>query len=282
MPTLLAFLAPVSTPRPAQWTYGWTDRPGFLLQGLGRAPRKGPVPWASPHTPTGLLAGHPWPPASSPACLWVTPGARPDAVARPRGPSAFSAFVSDDGGSAGGRCGVAQNPAQDVRHPGVGAGSGRGMLTPCFQEGEAMRRGPTGDAQDGGTFSGSGSRVAQRPGSRTGVRGGTGQCQPSGAHGGSRGLCLPEGLQEAPSHWRDEVGEALTSVGSDPAAGHPGRRPGPTSLPAHSPRQHPTPPPPRRRVKSDSNCALFISSAPRSTGCSQRARPGLPPRSAYI
>ena len=94
---LLAFLAPASAPRPAQWTYRWTDWAGFLGQGLGRAPRKGPVPWASPHTPTGLLAGHPWPPASSLACLWVTPGARPDAVKRPRGPSACSAFVSDDG-----------------------------------------------------------------------------------------------------------------------------------------------------------------------------------------
>ncbi|XP_057605552.1 collagen alpha-1(I) chain-like [Hippopotamus amphibius kiboko] len=52
----------------------------------------------------GLLAGHAWPPASSPACLGVTPGARPDAVTRPRGPSAFPAFVSDDWAGGRGLC----------------------------------------------------------------------------------------------------------------------------------------------------------------------------------
>lgn len=101
-------------------------------------------------------------------------------------------------GSAGGRCGVTQNPAQDVRHPGVGAGSGRGMLTPRFQEGEAMRRGPTGDAQDGGTFSGSGSRVAQRPGSRTGVRGEQDSASPRGHMGGPGASACLRGCRRLP------------------------------------------------------------------------------------
>lgn len=48
----------------------------------------------------GQLCGFPgptsWLPASSLACLWVTPGAGPGAVTRPRGPSASLAFVSND------------------------------------------------------------------------------------------------------------------------------------------------------------------------------------------
>lgn len=52
-------------------------------------------------TPTGSRRDTSWPPASSPTCLWVIPGAQPDAVTRPRGPSAFLAFVSDDAGSSG-------------------------------------------------------------------------------------------------------------------------------------------------------------------------------------
>lgn len=182
-------------------------------------------------------------------------------------------------GSAGGRRGVAQNPAQDVRHPGVGAGSGRGMLTPRFQEGEAMRQGPTGDAQDGGTFvTGSGSRVVQRPGSRTGVRGEQDSASPRGHMGGPGASACPRGCRRLPP-----TGEMRWERHS-PAWGQTLQQAiRPQAWPHRSPCTQPSAAPPHpRRVKSDSNCALFISSAPPSTGCSQWARPGLPPRSAYI
>lgn len=80
----------------------WAPGPGDRAEGAPPEPQAPPLweggghwqragrPWpfpflqlpgrgALPRTP------HCWPPASSPACLWVTPGAPPDAVTRPGG-----------------------------------------------------------------------------------------------------------------------------------------------------------------------------------------------------
>lgn len=87
-----------------------------------------------PH-PQGSWQDTSWPPASTPACLWVTPGARPDAVTRPRGPSAFLSFVSDDVGSTekgrggeGGEAMSVRGPFQDAEsRKGSGAGNPTGL-----------------------------------------------------------------------------------------------------------------------------------------------------------
>lgn len=97
------------------WTPLWASVSplceGFALESAKTSPR--PEQWSGDaHSSAGAqgvtfsgsqegrLCGFPgptsWLPASSPACLWVTPGAGPGAVTRPRGPSASLAFVSND------------------------------------------------------------------------------------------------------------------------------------------------------------------------------------------
>lgn len=70
---------------------GWLPVGGAGQQSRSRsllpeAPRKGPVPRASCPHPRGAAGGPSWPQASSPACLWVTPGAPPGTITPP-GPS---------------------------------------------------------------------------------------------------------------------------------------------------------------------------------------------------
>lgn len=77
---------------------GWAGHSGFGFLG---APRKGPFHGLPAPTPTGQLAGRVLAARQPPTCLWVTPGAGPDAVTHPRGPSAFLALVSCDTGSMG-------------------------------------------------------------------------------------------------------------------------------------------------------------------------------------
>lgn len=54
-----------------------------------------------PPTPHGQPQGHVLATSQLPDMPVVIPGAQPDAVTRPRGPSAFLAFVSDDVGYSG-------------------------------------------------------------------------------------------------------------------------------------------------------------------------------------
>lgn len=54
-----------------------------------------------PPTPHGQPQGHVLATRQLPDMPVVIPGAQPDAVTRPRGPSAFLAFVSDDVGCSG-------------------------------------------------------------------------------------------------------------------------------------------------------------------------------------
>lgn len=61
------------------------DRPGSNGLSPARLPGKACSGLPAP-TPEGQLADTAWPRASSPACLWVTPGARPEAITPP-GPS---------------------------------------------------------------------------------------------------------------------------------------------------------------------------------------------------
>lgn len=107
----------------------WTDPAGFLVQGVG--PGKWPVPRASrPHTHRaaggtllaarqlpGMPVGDSWSPAR---CCHTS-----------QGPSAFSAFVSDDWGAGGwgGGHGTAQNPAAGCQAPGGVGGAGEGELS---------------------------------------------------------------------------------------------------------------------------------------------------------
>lgn len=103
VPRLLMAFLPSDLPpdQHSGQTGQWTDRTGFPV-----GPGRGVCPfWINSEPSLWLPEGAcslgflpPHLPASSPVCLWVTPGAQPDAVTSPRGPSAFSfsAFVSDD------------------------------------------------------------------------------------------------------------------------------------------------------------------------------------------
>lgn len=201
---------------PASWCKGG---PGLSSRPSRWLPGRGPfLGLPAPH-PRGSWRDTCWPAASSPACLRVTPGAGPDAVTRPRGPSAFLAFVSDDAGSAGKGSVVAggwgatrsrskscsrTSPPPPAQSPVGGSGRlwGEGSCAGAQLPGTRGCAVPTEMHREQGR---PGLTPAQGWGAGRALGGHVGIRAP-GPAAGSTGLGQLEGLQEAASHGRPEGG----------------------------------------------------------------------------